>query len=154
MELEQRLSSIAGVYSAIHVRHTDYLSNYADELKLLIDNPPKRLFVATDNQWVLNEFKASLKETTVYSFSKNLSVDGNPIHILKNMHDDDVNTLNKEAILDLLLLALSNDLRLVELSERKGFNYYPKFSGFSMLAFNLKSSKTILKELLSVEWFS
>ena len=53
---------------------------------------------------------------------------------------------NVDAILDLLLLALSENLYVFELKPNR---LGAKYSGFSVLASNLKGSRPILERLIS-----
>jgi len=150
-ELEKRLIEIGGDYMAVHVRHTDYRSDYSKILATLVARAPKRIFVATDNQSVVDTFKDSLKNTRVFTFASSLSEDGDPIHVTSEMGNDEVFVRNRDAILDLLMLAFACDLRLSKVSEWRGQEYLPQssYSGFSMLAHNLRMSKPVLKHLLS-----
>jgi hypothetical protein len=148
-ELEERVASTGGEYSAIHIRHTDYVTEYSEPLKNLAEKPPNRLFLATDSRAVLDEFKATLKNTQVFNFSMVLSQDGKPIHYSKNIKGDEIFNRNQDAILDLLMLALSKDLRISKLTNRDGTQDLPDYSGFSKLAHALWTSKIILKHLLA-----
>ena len=151
LELERRLAEIGGDYIAVHVRHTDYQTNYVDVLKALVELSPPRVFVASDNQFVVDAFRAALKNTKVFSFARGLSSNGEPIHIASGPRTEEVFVRNQDAILDLLMLAFAYDLRLCKVSEWKGFGDMPdtSYSGFSILAGNLRSSKIVLKYLLS-----
>jgi hypothetical protein len=146
--LIKRLTHINGSFTAIHVRHTDYLSDYESTLKLLISNPPARLFVATDNQNVLNEIVDKLPNTKVFSFSTNLSKDGKPIHNQKTSNEKLNYSRNMDAILDLLTLGLASNLIICKISTGIDVNRKPTYSGFSLLAKQLWENKIILNHLL------
>jgi hypothetical protein len=147
-ELKKRFMMIDGPYSAIHVRHTDYLSDYTSILKILEQNPPTKLFIATDNSIVLDVFIRTLKHTQIFSFARELSRTGKPIHVGK----DSMNfQKNVDAILDLLMLASAEVLWLTKIVDKisiADFNT-PDYSGFSILAYNLKNNKIILQNLIS-----
>ena len=57
-ELLARVASIGGPYLGVHVRHTDYRSDYRPLIDQLAGGEIARLFVATDNRKVLDEFRA------------------------------------------------------------------------------------------------
>ena len=82
----------------------------------------------------------------VFSFASLPSNTGKPIHIMEQPEPEaDVFRRNSDAILDLLLLALARNLHLLEVSNYR----HGKYSGFSVLAYNLWSSKIVLKHLIA-----
>jgi hypothetical protein len=144
VELVARLRKIGGPYLGVHVRHTDYKSNYAPVLEEVAAAQLQRVFVATDNHEVLEAFRTSLPNKEIHSFTEELSVDGKPLH-LNRPKTVTVFRRNSDAILDLLVLALS--ARIVSsniLNGRRGFTK----SGFAVLAEDLAKHKRILSELL------
>lgn len=145
-ELMRRIDSIGAPYSAIHVRHTDYQTNYRQAIEELKCAPDGLLFVATDNRRVLEEFIAELGEERVFSFSASSLSSGEPIHRLRPA-DAGSFARNRDAILDLFMLALSEKLYLLKL-ENKRDTTFSAYSGFSRLARNLWSSKTALKHMI------
>ena len=146
--LIKRLMHINGSFTAIHIRHTDYLSDYEPSIKLLVNNPPARLFVATDNQHVLNELIDRLPNTKIFSFCSNLSKDGSAIHRHK-LSDEKLNyARNMDAILDLLTLSLASHLIICKISTGITIDKKPTYSGFSLLAKQLSENKIILNHLL------
>jgi len=146
--LIKRLMHINGSFTAIHIRHTDYLSDYEPPIQLLVSNPPARLFVATDNQHVLNELIDRLPNTKIFSFCSNLSKDGSAIHAQK-LSDEKLNyTRNMDAILDLLTLSLASHLIICKISTGITIDKKPTYSGFSLLAKQLSENKIILNHLL------
>ena len=116
-ELEKRYQLIGENFSAIHIRNTDYESSYDEVLGDLKCNPPEKLFLATDNSNVLADFRSALERTEIFSFSKSLSGNKEPIHVFKDMNFDQIKQRNEDAILDLLLLALSSKLYLVKIKK-------------------------------------
>lgn len=146
-ELIRRVNGIGAPYSAIHIRHTDYKTNYQHALSELKDSPREPLFVATDNRRVLEEFQTALGSERVFSFSSASLSEGEPVHTLQLSRTDAFNR-NQDAILDLFMLALSEKLYLLKL-ENKRDTRFSEYSGFSRLANNLWSSKTALKEIIS-----
>ena len=148
-ELLRRLKLIDGPYVSIHIRQTDYQSDYASAIEALNKNPPRRLFVASDNQRIVDELMEKLPHTKIFSFSKNLSRDGHPIHF-KNHKDKSLNfERNRDAIIDLMMLGMSSYLVLCKISNGLTPDKKPNYSGFSLLAKLLHENKIILNHLLS-----
>jgi hypothetical protein len=143
-ELLARVAKIGGPYLGVHVRHTDYRSDYRPLFGQLAGVEVPKLFVATDNQKVLDEFRAALPGKQIFSFAEELSNDGNPIH-LRGRKVGNVYRRNCDAILDLLLLALSVGIVSADLlNGRRGLSK----SGFTVLAMELLKQKRYLSELL------
>lgn len=153
-ELQRRLQIIGGPYLAVHVRHTDYFSDYEGLLQKIKTHQPPKLFLATDSQAVLDAFRSTLKTTKILNFSHSLSPDETPTHIVSGSGAPSENYLrNQDAILDLLTLSLSKHLLVAPLAGRHGASVAPKYSGFSVLAKNLQSAKVILRQLVGpLDW--
>jgi hypothetical protein len=147
-ELIKRLNSIGSNYVSIHIRNTDYTTNYQPMLNKLKTHPAllncEKMFVATDDIGCLEFCKNSFQHIKIFSFSKLPQESGRPIHRLSER--DDIYEINKDAILDLLMLTLSKNFILLELNQNR---WGTKYSGFSRLAVELRNSKTILSGLLS-----
>ncbi len=143
-ELKRRLIAMAGPYDAIHVRHTDYRSDYLPMLEQLRQSPPGKLFLATDNAGVLDEFRQALGEHRVFSFSSLPAQAGEPLHRNASATPD-LFSRNRDAIVDVLMLALSRQLTVVKLQAGSGYSY----SGYSELARRLWSSKIVLTHLIA-----
>ena len=146
-ELKLKLQIIGGPYHAIHVRHTDYQTNYQAKLLELKRAGIKKLFVATDNAEVVEDFKRELGADCVYSFAELKRPSGSPLHF-NQVPDQSTNHRNRDAILDLLLLALAEELYILPVKRHDG-HVGVDFSGFSLLARNLWTSKIMLKRFLS-----
>jgi len=143
-ELFLRFSKIGGPYLGVHIRHTDYRSDYRPVIGQIAPLDMTKVFLATDNQQVLEEFRAALPGKQIFSFAENLSVDGTPLH-LRNSETGDVFRRNCDAILDLLLLALSVGVVSADITNSP---YGIKVSGFTVLAAELADQKRYLSELL------
>jgi hypothetical protein len=147
-ELNKRLNSIGANYDSIHIRNTDYKTNYQHLLRRLKFHPAlsdcERLFVATDDIACREYCRHMFPDIKIISFSKLPLESGRPIHRLSE--GDDIYERNKDAILDLLMLALSRKLIIFEINESR---WGAKYSGFSLLARDLRNSKTILSGLIS-----
>lgn len=142
-ELGERLRAIGGPYAAVHVRHSDLRSDYAGLLEKLRSRRAARLFLATDNAAVLDEFRSGLGEATVFSFSSLPGERGQALHRMVGSAPEQ-SRRNREAVLDLLTLAFSAQLHLVPVVDYAA----SKYSGYSMLASQLWHSKVVLKYLL------
>jgi hypothetical protein len=141
--LRQRLSQIGRPYTAIHIRHTDYKCEYEEWIerhKAEIEGP---LFVASDNRDSIAYCKIVFGAERVYSFAALPEVAGQVLHL----RCDRVRAYeqNSDAILDLMMLALSKRLHLLELLPNLNG---ARLSGFSTLAANLKRAPAILDQLL------
>lgn len=142
-ELVERLGAIGWPYSGLHVRHTDYRSNYAEAMNRFRQSS-ERLFLATDNKGVLDDFRSALGADRVWSFAGLPANGGRPLHV-DPPPGADAFRLNADSILDLLMLALANRVHVVEVENSP----WGKHSGFSLLAMNLWQAKTILKHVLA-----
>jgi len=146
-ELTKRLSSINSNYVAVHIRNTDYKTNYQSLLNQLKHHNAMRdcenLFVATDDIACLEYCRHLFTGINVISFSKLPQESGLPIHRLSER--DDIYERNKDAILDLLMLALSRNLFFLEINQNQ---WGARYSGFSILALDLRNSATVLKGLI------
>lgn len=143
-ELLSRFGKIGGPYLGIHVRHTDYLSDYHPLIGRVAASNVAKVFLATDNRQVLDEFRTGLPEKEIFSFTEDLSVDGKPIH-LRSPVDGNVFKRNCDAILDLLMLALSVGVDSAEITNSP---FGIKKSGFMVLAAQLADQKRYMSELL------
>lgn len=143
-ELLARFKKIGRPYLGVHVRHTDYQSDYRRVIGQVAATGAAKVFLATDNRQVLDEFRSALPGKQIFSFADELSVDGRPIH-MRSPTEGDVIRRNFDAILDLLLLALSDSIFSADLTNSV---YGFKKSGFSVLAAGLASQKRYLSELL------
>jgi hypothetical protein len=147
-ELIKRLKSVGTNYVSIHIRNTDYTTNYQPLLNKIKNLSAlqncENLFVATDDIACLQFCRNLFQSTKIISFSKLPEESGRPIHRLSD--SDEIYERNKDAILDLLMLALSDKLFFFGLNENR---WGTKFSGFSLLANDLHSSKKALSALIS-----
>lgn len=134
--LLERLQHLGEPYAAVHVRNTDIKSSYKEAVAALAG--VDRLFVATDSAEVLEAFRSALGDRVVSFTQPSTNV---PLHYQAS----DPRQQNIDAILDLLTLALAHRLYLVELSNCS----WAKYSGFSLLAYSLKGTPSVLSSLIS-----
>lgn len=145
-DLIARIRTMGGPWMGVHVRNTDYSTDFESLLQELKHAPAKRIFLATDSLQVRERFQSELKHTSVHSFSRRLSADGKPLHQMLGMADAVVQASNCDAILDLLMLALSSRLLFQKVAPNA---FGTSYSGFALLAHNLWKSKILLKHLIS-----
>jgi hypothetical protein len=145
--LQQRLKMIGRHYVGLHIRDTDYQTNYWPVVLALKKKAPAKLFLATDSRVALDLVQAELTQTKIYSFARDLSVDGHPIHLASPSNLDPYRR-NQDAIIDLLMLALAQHLVLIPLAGRQGRSDFPQYSGYSLLAKNLHQRRIILDYFL------
>ena len=132
--LHNRLSQLNSKYVSIHIRNTDYQSNYIktyDDNKLIIENYPK-IFLATDSMEVFKYFKSL--NLQLISFTK-LPEINEPLHDTKLINSNDVFV---DMFCDLILLGMSDKIILPDI-------YY----GFSRLALQLNENKKLLSFIIN-----
>jgi hypothetical protein len=131
-------------YTGLHIRNTDYKTRYEPRVDNLAKDIAGPVFVATDNRNCLAYCQHVFGRERVYSFAKLPAVAGRPLHVANESVD--AHEANRDAILDLLLLALSERCFALELETNA---YGVRFSGFSMLAMQLQSARPLIGGLLS-----
>ena len=138
-ELKRRLSLLSENYYSIHVRNTDYKTDFVDFINsILREISGRNVFISTDSSEVVRYCKHKLG-SKCFSFSETLSDDDWGLHSRSrpNKHL----TLNKDAILDLFTLAASKKLFFTKVNDGV-------YSGFSILAYSLFLNKEILGAVL------
>lgn len=143
-ELVTRIGKIGQPYAGIHIRNTDYTSDYEQWIDRLSKTHRGPLFVATDNRDTLEHCRLVFGADRVYSFAALPDLAGEPLH-KKTQAGAQAWERNRDALLDLLMLALARKLHLCPISNSP----YGKYSGFSVLARNLHSARPLLREALS-----
>lgn len=131
-------------YFGVHIRNTDYKTRYEGAVANLAKELRGPIFVATDNRNCVTHCQATFGAERVFSFAKLPTVPGRPLHQAGEAAD--VYAANRDAITDLLLLALSTSCYAFELEQNE---YGVKYSGFSLLALNLQAAKPVLSQLIS-----
>jgi hypothetical protein len=136
--IKLRLSEIGGRYTGIHIRNTDYKTDWYDQIQSIrgVLKPP--YYVATDDPSTLIEIKKELGEKNVFSYTRYPDYNnGVPLHLKGSGLD--VYDKNIDAILDLIMLSLSFRLYVFNLYDKcqGSEGMMPKYSGYSQLALNL-----------------
>lgn len=140
-ELNERIKILGASYSAIHIRNTDIKTNYLHIITELEKVNFDKLFLATDSKLVLDKFQDVFNKKII-SFSDIPENNEFPLHFYQGLNSYQ---RNKDAILDLLTLALSKDLFIAKVHNVS----WGEFSGFSLLAGNLKNDPVTLSNLIS-----
>lgn len=145
-ELVRRMQGIGGPWTGVHIRDTDYATDYRPLLDGLLRRAPPRIFLATDSQPVREHFLRELGAERVHTYADALSADRAPIHRRAAIDPRTALRRNRDALLDLLLLALSRQV----LFGRVGANEWGvSHSGFSLLAHGLWQQRSVLRHLVA-----
>lgn len=142
--LLERMRRIGPRYSGVHVRFTDRRVAYEGLLTSGDLDPADPIFVATDNGEVVARFRDAFGAERVHNFADLPDLGGRPLHIM-----DDAGQAyerNRDAIVDLVMLALSTQLHLFQLGWH---DTEVQYSGFSRLAAMLRGAPTTLAELIA-----
>lgn len=144
--LIERLRAISTPYISIHIRNTDYETDYVDIFKQLsLKEISVPLLVCTDDENVLLAARQIITNCKLISFSNLQTGPDKRIHFFNE--NTPAKQRNVDAIVDLLLLAISSHLIMLPLKanvEAPNGGY----SGFSILANSLHQDRTTLHRLL------
>lgn len=150
--LFEKLSLIGSPYPAVHVRHTDILSDYSKVMDEIAGQSYGKLFLATDNRKIVREFREVFKETVIFNFSDLPEQEGKPVHLQNKLTPSERHSVNQQAITDLLLLAFSSNLHTNDHSwfVRPDGSEIPQHDGggYSGLARALHSNPSLTQTLI------
>ncbi|HXQ47663.1 MAG TPA: hypothetical protein VN806_13660 [Caulobacteraceae bacterium] len=142
--LRQRLAVLGHGYVGIHIRDTDYSTHYQAPLEQVAIDPGARIFVGTDSAAALAYCRAKYGADRVFSFAA-LRADGARLHRIEDAAQ--AYERNRDAILDLVTLALATQFHMFELQPNA---IGMRFSGFSLLAATLRAQPAVLAQLTGV----
>ncbi len=147
-ELEACLAVLGNDYHAFHIRHTDHKTDYEGRVLALAPSIKGRIFLGTDNKSVVKFFHEVFGKDRVITFSKMPDKAGIAAHY--GNVGEDIWIRNRDAIVDLLIIAMANHYHFFsrESGKRRVFAAY---SGYSILAARLRSAPQIMRSLLPVE---
>ena len=135
-EINNRHNKIEKPYTSVHIRNTDYQTNYIDFYNKNKSNLDDRnVFLATDSKEVLDYYKNL--DIKIFTFITCLNETNRPIHLTVKNNDTLVII---ETIYDLMILALGDNFILPT-------QYY----GFTRLAYTLYNNKNVVNQLLQIE---
>lgn len=133
-----RIEVVGRHYVGVHVRHTDYRTDYVKFFNVIADKiRQETIVVCTDNREVVEHAKAFFGPR-VHSFADLPDMGGQPLHYGNQL---DRQTINTDSILDLITLARARKLFVTPVS--KGH-----FSGYSSLALALNRNQALVDQLL------
>jgi hypothetical protein len=138
-----RLARLGKPYLAVHVRNTDYKTDYSALFDTIYpDARGRRLLVCSDDVTVISNARRFFDRSDVLSSSDIPDTEGKPLHSEWTMRDTgERKQMAINSIVDLCALASAEKLYFTSVS--KG---YP--SGFSGLAAHLHQNKSCLERLL------
>jgi len=135
---QARMRIVGKNYAGVHVRHTDYRTDYPGLFAAVAESLPQgRIVVCTDNREVL-DYARALFGARVYNFADLPDTGGQPLHYGNGL---DLRTVNRDSILDLVTLARASRLYLARVSQGH-------YSGFSRLAAALNQNQPLVDRLL------
>jgi hypothetical protein len=142
--LKHRLALLGSGFVGIHIRDTDYSTQYQAPLEQVAIDPAAHIFVGTDSAAALGYCRAKFGADRVFSFAA-LRPDGARLHHIEDPAQ--AYERNRDAILDLVTLALASQFHMFELQPNA---IGMRFSGFSLLAANLRNNPAVLAQLTGV----
>jgi len=138
-------------YDAIHIRNTDYKSEYATFLeRVKMKTLGRRILLSTDNPDVIYLAKETMKQTEIVEIEKYFPKSkrkSSPLHFQWGMSKETIQLNNIIMLADLIGMAKSKNLFYPNLTENI---HLARFSGFSLLAENLKSRPVLIDQLMGV----
>ena len=149
--IEHCLACISADFVGVHVRNTDYVSNWEIVVRHLCDvGYTGHLLVCSDDPIIIEKFRDSFGESRVFNFTKYFNSSGStPLHFVPDLHDKDLFIRNSQSIIDLLLLSLSRSLICAPLAVNSENPDGRAVSGFSELAKSLQRDRSLLSNLIS-----
>ena len=138
-EIKERISHLPENYVAIHIRHTDYTTNYEKLIEIISENvKDQNVLICSDNYQVIQFVKKKLINSTLYRLSKFEDNNGRHLHYSAvNIYENNI-----ESLTDLIAMALADKIYFTNVNET------PRPSGFSMLAQALSNRKALVKSLI------
>ena len=137
------MKKLPKIYSAIHIRNTDYQSNYkyyfSKLAKRFIGRP---VLVCSDDDGVIKYAKSFFQGANIMTLSDRENIDGKPLHLTSSYENErDRKAATISAITDLLALGGSKFFYYMG-----GEHGHP--SGYSVLAAHLCNNKSLINSLL------
>lgn len=130
VDIDSKIKQL-GLYIGIHVRHTDNKNVSCNwVIDIIKDNRDKYIYIATDNELVLNICKSI--HPKIFNFTT-FYEKGQPLHTL-NKTDEIKHQINIDTIRDIYLLASSTLLKITPVKT------IPYMTTYSLLAMALKNS--------------
>ena len=145
-----RIAGLGSDYDAIHVRHTDYVSDVGLFFGTLLGRlAGRRVLVCSDNAEVIALARKTFKRAEIVTVSEVPDLCGRPIHVHGRAAGIPAGQLNRDMLTDLFALAASSHLYVSRVADGPGGRLpYQQLSGFSYLAAALNKRRRLLKALL------
>jgi hypothetical protein len=138
-------------YDALHIRHTDYQTNYVPfvkEIKPKLEN--RTLLLCSDNPDVIDTVREMLDQTQVVVLSETLGEKrvrpGNPLHRNGSRDRAFIRKRNIDMITDLMAMGKARHLYFTQIINKRWNHSY---SGFSRLAKHLHERPLVWNALMN-----
>jgi len=136
-------------YDAIHIRNTDYKSEYVTFLeRVKLKTLGRKIFLCTDNLDIIRVAKETMNHTEIVDIEKffpKCKRKNSPIHFQWGLSKETIQLNNIIMLADLIGMAKSKNLFYPNLAENI---HQARISGFSLLAENLKSMPALVDQLM------
>jgi hypothetical protein len=155
LEIHNRLEFLGEDYDAIHIRNTDYRTDYLTFLmNIKSDIQNRQVLLCTDDSSIFAIANYVLANSTIHifsksSFSKSLKSTSMPLHFQWNLSLDNRKENNIKMLTDLVGLAKARRFFYSNLNYWNN-EPYSGISGFSLLADNLNKNRIILDNWLNL----
>lgn len=148
-----RIAGLGADYDAIHVRHTDYVTDVGHFFGSLVGKlAGRRVLVCSDNAEVITLARKTFKRAEIVTVSDVPELEGRPIHLHGTAAGVPAFDLNRDMLTDLMALAASAHLHVSRVADGPGGRLpYQQLSGYSYLAMSLNQSRKLLKQLLAAD---
>lgn len=137
-----RLAELGKGYCAVHVRNTDYRTDYRayfTSIKAKVDD--KRLLICSDDAECIRFARVFFDGSEVLTITNTPDLQGRPLHLHAVQAGYATAPLNVAMLTDLFALAMADELFVCRLSgAQSGRLPNNRLSGFSLLAIQLKKA--------------
>ena len=154
-ELVARISPLVKEpYHALHIRHTDYRSDFIPLCKEIATlRPVRRILLCTDSSDAFDQAAALLQPHTVLSTQSARSLDGTPIHSHQRaLSGQQRYHANLDAFTDLIAISLAQEIDAAQIINIKDNTTPPlsgpPLSGFVVLARLIHRNRNSLSQLI------
>ena len=151
--IRERIAGLGADYDAIHVRHTDYVTDIGHFFGTLVGKlADRRVLVCSDNAEVIALARKTFKRAEIVTVSEVPDLGGQPIHVHARAAGIPAEKLNRDMQTDLFALAASSHLYVSRVADGPGGRLpYQQLSGFSYLAATLNRRRRLLHKLLAAD---
>lgn len=149
--VSNNISNLPTIYDAIHIRNSDYKTDYVGYFNLIQNNlENENLLICSDDDKVVEYAQSFFKDHNVLNFGGLVGNGYLPPHLHEN-YDSDSRMFEATArsLADLIALASCKNLYFTSvINDNRVYNIT---SGFSLLAKYIHSNKLLISSLLGVE---